>query len=370
VDSSNLLAITEKFALPSPILSIERFGNGLINDTYLANATSRGSKAQFVFQRINHHVFREPTALMRNVERVCSHLHSRIGAENLDQPHRRSLTIVPTTRGVSFHRIPSFNGSSEAYWRCFHFIDGCTSHDVLDSPAMAYQAAHQFGEFQRLVADLDGERLTETIPDFHNTPKRFTALRAALVADPHGRVAGCEKEIRFAIENEAISHRLLSLHHRGLIPERITHNDTKVSNVLICDQSRKGICVVDLDTVMPGLSLYDFGDLMRTCISPVAEDSRDLDAIEVRLPMFEALAAGFLDAMHSVLTPEEIDNLAFSGILLSYELGLRFLTDHILGDTYFSAKHPEHNLHRARNQFALARKIQARESEMSNALRK
>jgi serine/threonine protein kinase len=184
-------------------------------------------------------------------------------------------------------------------------------------------------------------------------------------ADPLGRAATCQPEIRFALENEAIAHRLLELHRRGLIPERITHNDTKISNVLICNQSKKGVCVVDLDTVMPGLSLYDFGDLMRTCLSPVLEDSTDLAAIEVRMNMFEALAEGFLDAMADILTPAEHENLAFAGILLTYEVGLRFLTDHLLGDPYFGAKHPGHNLERARNQFELVRKIQASEPEMN-----
>jgi hypothetical protein len=274
---------------------------------------------------------------------------------------------VRTHEGQALHCEPANTQQPEpTYWRCFHFIEGCTSFDVVDTPDQAYQAARKFGEFQRLVSDLPGTRLIETIPDFHNTPKRFAALKAAIAADPLGRSAQCREEIEFALANESIAHHLLGLHAQGLIPERITHNDTKLSNVLIDDQSGLGMCVVDLDTVMPGLSLYDFGDLIRTCVSPIEEDSRDLASIHVRLPIFQALARGFLEEMAGVLTPTEIANLPFSGKLLTFEVGLRFLTDHLLGDQYFAAKRPNHNLHRARNQFQLVRELDSHENQMND----
>lgn len=359
--------ITQAFELPGHVTAIEPFGNGLINDTYRVTTSPNQDSASthFVLQRINHKVFTDPFSLMRNVERVCHHIHSKLADENAADIHRRTLTLVPTSAGGHLYHESAKNDAPESFWRCFHFIDSSTSYDLVDSPQLAYEAARQFGEFQRLVSDLQGPRLTETIPDFHNTPRRFIAFQSALNKDPLERASKCDQEIRFALENEQIAHKLLHLHQRGLIPERITHNDTKISNVLICNQSQKGICVVDLDTVMPGLSLYDFGDLMRTCVSPAPEDTTDLDAIDCRVPMFKSLAAGFLDAIGDLLTPTERDNLAFSGKLIAYELGLRFLTDHLLGDLYFHPKHPGHNLERARSQFELVRKIESREAEMT-----
>jgi Ser/Thr protein kinase RdoA (MazF antagonist) len=343
------------------------FGNGLINDTFAASFEHNGNQRRYIIQRINHRIFRDPVALMENVDRVCAHLRNRLINEPCDDINRRSLTLVRTHEGQALHCEPANAKQPEpTFWRCFHFIEGCTSYDVVDTPDQAYQAARKFGEFQRLVSDLPGTRLIETIPDFHNTPKRFAALQAAIAADPLGRAAQCREEIEFALANESIAHHLLGLHAQGLIPERITHNDTKLSNVLIDDQSGLGMCVVDLDTVMPGLSLYDFGDLIRTCVSPIEEDSRDLASIHVRLPIFQALARGFLEEMAGVLTPTEIANLPFSGKLFTFEVGLRFLADHLLGDQYFAAKRPNHNLHRARNQFQLVRQLNSHQNEMND----
>jgi hypothetical protein len=360
------ITITDHFQINGSVISAEPFGNGLINDTYriTMSCIAGGATESFVLQRINHRIFTDPISLMRNVERVCAHIQAKLLLEGVDEAQRRSLILVPTRTGAHLYHAPAENNAPESYWRCFHFIDECTSYDVVDTPELAYQAARQFGEFQRLVSDLNGARLAETIPDFHHTPRRLLALQSAVKNDPHRRAASCAPEIRFALDHESIARKLLNLHQSGLIPERITHNDTKISNVLICNRSQEGICVVDLDTVMPGLSLYDFGDLMRTCVSPAPEDTIDLDAIECRVPMFEAIAVGFLDAMNDVLTPAERENLAFSGKLITYELGLRFLTDHLLGDTYFHPKYPGHNLDRARSQFELVRKIQAREPDM------
>lgn len=359
--------VSRAFAIQGDFVEGRRFGNGLINDTYAATfKSSEGELRRFIFQRINHRVFRQPLNLMDNVERVCSHIRQRLQSEERPSPERCSLTLVMTREERCFHHhVATAAHGEESYWRCFHFIDGCTSFDVVETPGQAYQAARKFGEFQRLVSNMEGNRLAETIPDFHHTPKRFEALRNAIAADPLGRAGDCRGEIDFALSREPVAHHLLDLHTQGLIPERVTHNDTKLSNVLIDDLTGEGICVVDLDTVMPGLSLYDFGDLVRTCVSPIEEDSTDLDAIEVRIPIFEALARGFLEEMAGVLTPCETANLAFSGKLLTYEVGLRFLTDHLLGDPYFGTKRPNHNLERARNQFQLVRQIEESEPAMN-----
>lgn len=362
--------ITDAFDLPGRVLSSPPFGNGLINDTYLVttDATHLPHGNRFIFQRINHHIFKDPLALMSNVQRVCRHIKSVLEFENALESQRRHLNLVHTKTGGIIHHETQHGDDNETsqFWRCYNYIEDSTSHETVDSPNIAYEAARQFGEFQRLLSSLNGGRLHETIPQFHHTPGRFNALQNAIRTDPLERVRSCTAEIRFANDHEAIAHRLLGLHQLGLVPERITHNDTKISNVLICNESRKGLCVVDLDTVMPGLSLYDFGDLIRSSVSPASEDSTDLGAIEVRLPFYEALATGFLEAMADTLTPAERDHLAFSGILITYELGLRFLTDYLLGDTYFGAKRPAHNLERTRNQFELTRQLIIREAEMKS----
>jgi hypothetical protein len=362
---SKLERIGRAFGIPGDFVSGAPFGNGLINDTFAATFADPDGHRRFILQRINHHVFRDPVSLMGNVERVCRHMRERLQADGEPNAHRKALTMLQTGDGSPLHLEPHpGEENSHTYWRCFVLIEGCTSHEVVESPELAYEAARQFGRFQRLVTDLPGDRLIETIPDFHHTPKRFDALQAAIRRDSHGRAAECAEEIAFALSRESVAHHLLGLHAKGLIPERITHNDTKLANVLIDDQTGRGICVVDLDTVMPGLSLYDFGDLVRSCVSPVEEDSTELDAIDVRPEVFEALASGFLDQMADILTPVESENLAFAGKLLTYEVGLRFLTDYLSGDVYFATKRPRHNLERARNQLQLVRRLEETEPAM------
>jgi len=354
--------ISRIFGIEGEMIEGGAFGNGLINDTLAATFEQAGGKRRrYILQRINRNVFRDPVSLMQNVERVCTHIRSRLEQQGVEDINRRALTLVRTPQGEALHID---KGETTGYWRCYRYINQCTSHDVVRTTGQAFEAASKFGEFQRLVADLPGPRLVETIPDFHNTPKRFQALREAIHSNPHGRAAACRDEINFALERATLTEHLLALHHAGHIPERITHNDTKLANVLIDDVTGHGMCVVDLDTVMPGLSLYDFGDMVRTCASPAEEDSTDLSEITVRLPFFEALARGFLGEMNGTLTPAELANLVFAGRLITFELGIRFLTDHLLGDTYFATRRHNHNLDRARNQFELVRRLEQAAPEM------
>lgn len=353
--------IARNFGIEGELVEGGAFGNGLINDTLAGTFETNGKRRRFVFQRINHRVFTNPVGLMENVERVCGHIRSRLESDGADQIDRRCLTLLATTEGGPL----LYNKTKDEYWRCYRYVNHCTSYDVVSTEDQAYEAARKFAEFQKLVADLPGPRLTETIPDFHNTPKRFAALENAIATDPHGRAAACRAEIDFALSRRGVADHLLALHAQGEIPERITHNDTKLSNVLICDMTGSGMCVVDLDTVMPGLSLYDFGDMVRTCVSPGEEDTTDLSTIHVRLPMFEALARGFIGELGELLTPAEKANLAFSGKLLTFEVGIRFLTDYLLGDVYFSTKRAGHNLDRCRTQFHLVRSIEEHEDEMN-----
>jgi hypothetical protein len=231
----------------------------------------------------------------------------------------------------------------------------------VQSPQQAYEAARAFGRFQALVADLLAPRLHDTIPDFHHTPKRFAALDAAIHADKANRAQPAKSEIEFSRQRIAITGSLLAA---GL-PERITHNDTKFNNVMLDDQTGEAVCVVDLDTVMPGLALYDFGDMVRTTTSPAAEDERDLSKVTMQFPMFEALVRGYLSSAGEFLTPGEIRQLAFAGKLITFEIGIRFLTDYLTGDTYFKVHRPDHNLDRCRAQFRLVESIEQQEEEMN-----
>ncbi|HVU23072.1 MAG TPA: phosphotransferase, partial [Opitutus sp.] len=244
------------------------------------------------------------------------------------------------------------------------FVERTRGYDVVERPEQAFAAAKAFGEFQRMLVDLPGARLHETIPDFHHTRKRFENFRVAAQADPQGRAAGARAEIDFVFSREAVADVLLRLQARGEIPERVAHNDTKLNNVLLDETTNEGICVIDLDTVMPGLALHDFGEMVRTGTNSAPEDEPDPAKIAMRMPIFEALVRGYLASAGAFLNAAERAHLAFSGRLMTFENGLRFLTDHLAGDTYYKIKRPGHNLDRARNQFALLRRLEAEAAAM------
>lgn len=335
------------------------YGSGHINDTFAVTYETPAGTVRYIHQRINDRIFRDVPALMDNIARVTGHVRARLAAQGVRDP-RAALTLVPTTGGAPFHRDPEGR-----YWRTYVFIEGARTYDVIESARQAYEAARAFGRFQALLADLPPPRLHETIPDFHHTPKRFAALAAALRADAFGRAAGCRREVDQALAWEADAGRLVRMQQRGELQERVTHNDTKLNNVMLDDRTQHGICVIDLDTVMPGLSLYDFGDMVRTATNAAAEDERDLSRVTCRLDMFEALARGYLATARAFLAPAEMEQLAFAGRLLTLECGVRFLTDHLQGDTYFKIKREGHNLDRCRTQFTLVAEMIRRESAMT-----
>jgi Ser/Thr protein kinase RdoA (MazF antagonist) len=345
--------IASAFALPGEFLSAERYGSGHINDTYAVTQSQGTGRRRFLLQRINQKVFRDPPGLMSNVSRVCSHAQARLRQEGRTDAERRALTLVPTRAGGDWHK-----DESGGQWRCYLFIEGATGHDVIRDENQAREAARAFGAFQSLLADLPGQRLKETIPFFHHTPVRFENFRKALRADAHGRAARARAEIEFALSRECDVSVIVDGLADGSIPERVTHNDTKLNNVLLDDLTGEGVCVIDLDTVMPGSALYDFGDLVRTSTSPAAEDETDLSKVEMRLPMFRALVEGYVAAAGGFLTRRERELLPFSGKLITLEIGLRFLTDWLEGDVYFKVRRPDHNLDRCRTQFALVRSIE------------
>jgi hypothetical protein len=297
---------------------------------------------------------------MDNIERVTAH-STRRAAEMADDPNasRRSLTLVAARDGR-----PYFRDEQGGWWRCYLFIEHARTYDLVKTPQQALAAASAFGQFQRLLVDLPGKRLHETIPFFHHTRRRFEAFQRALDTDAQGRAAKAREEISFALGHEPLVDVLLELQARGEIPERVTHNDTKFNNVMLDDTTQAAICVIDLDTVMPGIALNDFGDMVRSATNSAAEDERDLSTVHARIPIFEALVEGYLSAARPFLNDAELAHLAISGQVITFEIGLRFLTDFLAGDTYFKIKRPGHNLERAANQFAMVRSLEAQRAVM------
>jgi len=352
-------AAARHFAIDGDFAGAKPYGSGHINDSYCA-VFDRGSRAErFILQRMNHHIFRDPVALMENIQRVTAHLAQQLnGQADCD---RRVLTLIPTRAGRFWHR-----DEEGAYWRAYRFIQNATSYDAVQSPDQAHEAARAFGRFQQMLTSLPAPRLHETIPDFHNTPKRFAALERAIAADAVGRVAQARPEIEFARERQSIVGVLIDAN----LPERVTHNDTKFNNVLLDDATGEGLCVIDLDTVMPGLVAYDFGDMVRTTTSSAMEDERDLSKVRMEFPMFEGLLRGYLESAGAFLTAAERETLALSGKLITLEIGIRFLTDFLGGDTYFKVHREGHNLDRCRTQFKLVESIEQQEEAMNDLVRR
>jgi hypothetical protein len=298
---------------------------------------------------------------MENIQRVRHHLAAK--TSSLPDAKRRVLTLVPARGGMPYHRDPAGN-----YWRCYLHVSGGRSYDLAQNPRQAFEAAKAFGGFQALLADLPAPRLHDTIPHFHDTPRRLAALRSAAAADAAGRSAGARAELDFALSRAPLAGILQDLAATGDIPERVVHNDTKLNNVIFDARTDEGLCVVDLDTVMPGLALHDFGDLVRCAATRAAEDERDLSQVEIEPALFESLARGYLAGVGGVLTAAELDHLAVSGAVIALELGMRFLTDHLQGDAYFKVHRPGHNLDRCRAQFKLALSFERQEGELRRVI--
>lgn len=349
----DIRAVARQFQIDGEFIQADPYGNGHINDTYCA-AFRQGSKPfRYLFQRVNHVVFKDPVGLMNNVQRVTTHLATKVAAQR--DADRRVLTLIPAHSGAGYAKDSEGN-----IWRAYIFIERARSYEVVENPQQALAAARAFGRFQDWLADLPAPRLQDTIPHFHHTPKRFAALEQAVMADPVNRATQARPEIAFALQRRDITSVLLD----ARLPERVTHNDTKFNNVLLDDATGEGICVIDLDTVMPGLAPYDFGDMVRTATSPAKEDELDLSRVRMQFPMFEALARGYLEAAAGFLTKAERQNLVAAGKLITFEIGVRFLADFLEGDRYFKVKRAHHNLDRCRTQFKLVASIEEQEDQM------
>lgn len=357
----DVAAIGKQFQIFAEFTGAAVCGNGHINDTFGATYNQAGRLVRYVHQRINQTVFRDPVSLMDNVRRVTEHLRRRLAAQGAADLSRRALTLVPTREGGHYYLDPEGN-----YWRTYLYLEKVRTFEAVETTEQAFEAGKAFGRFQTLLIDLPGPRLSETIPHFHDTARRFEALERAIEADACNRAQSARAEIEFALGQRPMVSVLLEALRRGELTERITHNDTKFNNVMLDDETREGICVVDLDTVMPGLVHYDFGDMVRTTTSPTKEDERDLARVEMQMPMFEALARGYLSAAGDFLTLAERRHLAFSGRVITFTIGIRFLTDYLCGDTYFKVRRLGHNLERCRSQFKLVESILQQEEKMQN----
>jgi len=364
VSAFDLAAVCAHFPLAGRFVAGVPHGNGHINDTFAVTFDRHGATTRYILQRINHRIFRDVPSLMDNIARVSAHVAGKIRAEPPETPPRQALTLIRSGQ-ENFYRDPQGN-----YWRAYVFLERASTHDVVTSPEIAREAARAFGTFQRQLADLPGPRLHETIPHFHHTRRRFAAFEQAVAADAHGRAGGVAAEISFVRRREPLVDVLLKLQAAGDAPERITHNDTKANNVMLDDATGRGVCVIDLDTVMPGLSLFDFGDMVRSATNSAAEDETDLARVHAQLPIFDALVDGYLRAAGSLLTRAEIEHLARAAQLMTFEVGLRFLTDYLQGDVYFRTRRPGHNLDRARNQFALVASMEAQRPQMEAIVRR
>jgi hypothetical protein len=355
----DLRSVARHFQVCGDFREAAPYGSGHINDTYASVFDQAGSLVRYIFQRINHNVFKDPASLMGNVERVTAHIRRKLEAAGADQICRRVLNLLPARDGKCFYADAEGN-----HWRCYLFIERAKSYDQIETPRQAFEAARTFGEFQKQLADLPAPRLGDTIPNFHHSRSRFDALRQTIDRDACNRAAGVKAEIAFALQHESLVDVLLGLQARGLLPERVTHNDCKLNNVMLDDATGEGVCVIDLDTVMPGLALYDFGDMCRTATCPTAEDERNLSKVEMRLEMFKALVEGYLASAGEFLNPAEQGHLVFCAKLITFEIGIRFLEDHLAGDRYFKIRRLGHSADRARVQFKMVKSFERNEAAM------
>ena len=341
----------KSFQILGDFIKVEPYGTGHINDTFLATFNQAGTVVHYTLQHLNTNIFKDPAGLMDNVKRVTEHARLNLARSKAPDASRRALKLMPDKKGEVLH----FDEDGQA-WRCYMFVEQTHTVDIVDKPENAFEAARAFARFQALLADLPGGRLNETIVDFHNTPTRYENFHTALSEDKLGRAKDVQREIDFALKQEDSAGKIVKLMASGEMPERTTHNDTKINNVLLDDKTGEGICVIDLDTLMPGSALYDFGDMVRSGTLNMAEDSKDYKNIVCRRDIFEALARGFIEA-GDYLKPIERENLTFGGLLMTLECGVRFLTDYLEGDVYFKIHRPEHNLDRCRTQFGLVQSI-------------
>lgn len=356
-----LFEIASKFKMKGTVEKIEPYGNGHINDTFKI-FIKEDHLPDYILQRKNHHVFKDIEGMMENIIRVTDHIRKKLEMQGASEIEKKVVQHIEANTGEYF-----FKDSAGNFWTVFLFVSDSQSVEKIENPEHAFLAGKGFGQFQRQLADLHGKPLNETIVDFHNIEFRFRNFRKAHKVNFQNRTSLTKKEIDFVLQHEEEMHTLIRAQKNKEIPSRITHNDTKINNILF-DKKGHILCVIDLDTVMPGLVHFDFGDAIRTAACTTEEDETDLDKITIDLEIFKAFAKGFLDETNSFLTPKEIELLAHSAKFMTFIMGIRFLTDYLEGDVYYKIKHADHNIERARAQFRLVSEITKKEKEMEHII--
>ncbi|WDF67242.1 aminoglycoside phosphotransferase family protein [Sphingobacterium oryzagri] len=361
LNRSTLINSASQFAIDGDVDSLSRFGSGHINDTFRVK-TNHVSGRSYLLQRINNQIFADVDGLMRNTNIVLEHLKKRLAVLGEDMVEKSTLTLIPTKTGSLY-----FDDTHGGYWRMFILLEGTKSYDIVETPEQAYAGGQAFGKFQKLLADLDANKLVEILPNFHNLDFRMHNLRLAIAADTLGRVQEVEDLLDFIMDRERPMRAILTRASNGELPLRITHNDTKFNNILL-DQDDQVQCVIDLDTVMPGYVAYDFGDAIRTIINSAAEDEADLEKIKLNIPLFRAYTEGYIMEAKDFLTEPEIESLLEGVFLLPFMQAIRFLTDYLNGDTYYKIHYPLHNLVRTRAQVKLVQEMENHVDELAAIL--
>ena len=355
---TDIKTVAQKFCTDSEVVDIVEIKTGLINGTYRLDCASGTS---YILQRINTDIFKDAKGLMNNIDAVTKHLRAKILKSGGD-PNREALQLIPTQKGEIYW-------DGDGFWRMYLFITGARTYDRVTSLDMFKEVGRSFGEFQRQLADFDASVLVETIPAFHDTASRYVTFEKTVERDPVGRRDTVKNEIQFFMDRKKHAGFIVDGIKSGRFPLRVTHNDTKLNNIMVDDETGKGICVLDLDTVMPGSVLADFGDAIRFGASTAAEDETDLSLVFMSMESFDAFANGFIGGLQGALTDEEVLALPMGAYMMTLECGLRFLTDYLDGDNYFRVKHPLHNLERARNQMKLLSDMEIKMEQMQEIVK-
>lgn len=357
--------IIANFQFAGELVKCANYGTGHINDTLLLEFCDENAGGyKIVLQHMNQNIFKRPVELMENVMNVTTYLQKYI-VENGGNPERETLNFITDKNGA-----PYYCDSDGEYWRAYRYVDDVDCYDLAECPEDFYQSGVAFGNFQKMLAEYPAESLYEIIEGFHDTRARFQVFKQAAAEDICGRAASVQKEIQFVLEHEHLANVFADLLDSKEVPVRVTHNDTKLNNVLIDKKTRKGICVIDLDTVMPGLAMNDFGDAIRFGASTALEDEPDLSKVSCSMELYEAFAKGFIEGCGGRLTEKEIDLMPMGAQVMTYECGMRFLTDYLQGDTYFKVHREGHNLDRCRTQFKLVEDMEHKWDTMCEIVQK
>ena len=365
VDSRSLEDAVYAFGFGPQCSYVKPFGEGHINETYAVYMPGEDGTYEplYVLQRVNTHVFKHPAQVMENIFGVTEYLRGVIRREGGD-PDRETLSYIKTKSGATYFE----DGEGEP-WRCYNYISDSVCYQLVEDPEQFYQSGSSFGHFLKQLIDYPASSLKETIPDFHNTVKRYEAFQVALERDLKNRAASCRPEIDFVLARREDCAVLVKQQEEGTLPLRVTHNDTKLNNILFDGETGKGLCIIDLDTIMPGLAANDFGDSIRFGAATAEEDERDLDKMHFDIGLYELYVKGYLESAGDVLTEAEIESLPWGARLMTLECGIRFLTDYLQGDTYFKTDYPEHNLIRTRTQFRLVDEMEQQFERMQEIVR-